>query len=118
MKKFLSILMSIILIATIFTGCNKKENQGTTPQNNNGKTTIRFLNFKPEIATVYDEIAKAYKNETINDKAASEAEPIAKPLPIAAVVLPTESNLSVISRTAGSNSDISAIPPALSEIGP
>ncbi|MBR4890187.1 MAG: ABC transporter substrate-binding protein [Clostridia bacterium] len=66
MKKFLSILMSIILIATIFTGCNKKENQGTTPQNNNGKTTIRFLNFKPEIATVYDEIAKAYKNETGN----------------------------------------------------
>ena len=66
MKKFLSILMSIILIGTIFTGCNKKENQGTTPQNNNGKTTIRFLNFKPEIATVYDEIAKAYKNETGN----------------------------------------------------
>ena len=66
MKKFLSILMSIILIATIFTGCSKKENQGTTPQNNNGKTTIRFLNFKPEIATVYDEIAKAYKNETGN----------------------------------------------------
>ena len=43
---------------------------------------------------------------------------MAKPLPIAAVVLPTESSLSVISRTSGSSSDISAIPPALSEIGP
>ena len=46
------------------------------------------------------------------------AEPIAKPLPIAAVVLPTESSLSVISRTSSSSSLISAMPPALSEIGP
>ena len=60
----------------------------------------------------------AYKKLTISDNAASEAEPMAKPLPIAAVVLPTESSLSVISLTAGSSSAISAIPPALSEIGP
>lgn len=66
MKKILSILMAIFLISTIFTGCNRNENQGTTPQNNDGKTTIRYLNFKPEIATVYDEIAKAYNNETGN----------------------------------------------------
>lgn len=66
MKKFLSILMAIMMIATLFTGCNRNENQGTTPQSNDGNTTIRFLNFKPEIATVYDEIAKAYKSETGN----------------------------------------------------
>lgn len=66
MKKFLSILMSICLFATFFTACNRNENQGTTPQGNNGGTTIRFLNFKPEIATVYDEIAKAYNDETGN----------------------------------------------------
>lgn len=66
MKKILSILMAIFLISTIFTGCNRNENQGTTPQNNDGKTTIRYLNFKPEIATVYDEIAKAYNKETGN----------------------------------------------------
>ena len=66
MKKILSILMAIFLISTIFTGCNRNENQGTTPQNNDGKTTIRYLNFKPEIATVYDEIAKAYNIETGN----------------------------------------------------
>lgn len=66
MKKILSILMAIMIIATVFTGCNRNENQGTTPQNSDGKTTIRFLNFKPEIATVYDEIAKAYNHETGN----------------------------------------------------
>ena len=66
MKKILSILMAIMMIGTIFTGCNRNESQGTTPQNNNSKTTIRFLNFKPEIATVYDEIAKAYNKETGN----------------------------------------------------
>ena len=46
------------------------------------------------------------------------ADPMANPLPIAAVVLPTESSLSVIFLTSGSKFDISAIPPALSEIGP
>lgn len=66
MKKFLSILMSICLFATLFTACNRNDNQGTTPQDTNGKTTIKFLNFKPEIATVYDEIAKAYNQETGN----------------------------------------------------
>ena len=57
-------------------------------------------------------------NETNNDNAVRAAEPMAKPLPIAAVVLPTASNLSVISLTLSSSSDISAIPPALSAIGP
>ena len=66
MKKILSILMTIMMVATIFTGCNRNENQSTTPQNNDGKTTVRYLNFKPEIATVYDEIAKAYNKETGN----------------------------------------------------
>ena len=46
------------------------------------------------------------------------AEPMAKPLPIAAVVFPTASNLSVLSRTMGSSPVISAMPPALSAIGP
>ena len=60
----------------------------------------------------------AYRYEVISDRAANAAEPIAKPLPIAAVVLPTLSSLSVISLTDGSSPLISAIPPALSEIGP
>ena len=51
-------------------------------------------------------------------KAVNAADAIANPLPIAAVVLPTASSLSVRSRTSGFSSAISAIPPALSEIGP
>jgi hypothetical protein len=46
------------------------------------------------------------------------AEPIAKPLPMAAVVLPTASSESVRSRTCGAWWLISAMPPALSAIGP
>ena len=51
-------------------------------------------------------------------KAVKAAEAIAKPLPTAAVVLPTESKISVRSLTSGSNPLISATPPALSAIGP
>ena len=51
-------------------------------------------------------------------RAVSAAEPTAKPLAIAAVVLPSESSESVTSRTDGSRSAISAMPPALSAIGP
>ena len=43
---------------------------------------------------------------------------MAKPFPVAAVVFPTESKISVLVRTSFGNSLISAIPPALSEIGP
>ena len=66
MKKFISIIMLLCLLATFFTACSKSGGQTVTEQNTNGKTTIRFLNFKPEIATVYDEIAKAYNQETGN----------------------------------------------------
>ena len=51
-------------------------------------------------------------------RAVSAAEPMAKPLPMAAVVLPTESSASVRSRTSGGSSAISAMPPALSATGP
>ena len=56
--------------------------------------------------------------ETKSYKAVRAAEPIANPLPIAAVVFRTASNLSVISLTLSSSADISAIPQALSAIGP
>ncbi len=51
-------------------------------------------------------------------RAVSAAEPMAKPFPMAAVVLPTASSLSVRWRTSAGNSLISAMPPALSEMGP
>ena len=51
-------------------------------------------------------------------RAVSAADAMANPLAIAAVVFPTASSLSVTSRTLCGNSDISAMPPALSDIGP
>ena len=63
--------------------------------------------FKPVLVTKAPKRAKATK----------QAEPIAKPFPIAAVVLPAASSLSVI-YLAYRSSHISAIPPALSLIGP
>jgi hypothetical protein len=56
------------------------------------------------------------REQSASDVSAAEA--IAKPFPVAAVVLPTASSLSVRSRTSGGNWLISAIPPALSAIGP
>lgn len=66
MKKLLSILLAVVLLSTFFTACNRNDNQNPTGQNNEGAATVRFLNFKPEVANVYDEIAKAYKEETGN----------------------------------------------------
>ena len=51
-------------------------------------------------------------------RAVSAAEPIANPLPTAAVVFPIESSSSVIARTSSPSPLISAIPPALSATGP
>ena len=57
-------------------------------------------------------------NAANNANAVNAAEAMANPLPVAAVVLPTASKISVLSRTSAGNSLISAMPPALSAIGP
>lgn len=56
MKKLLSILTCCIVLLSssfIFTGC----------KGNDSEDTIYYLNFKPEIASVYSEIAASYKSE-------------------------------------------------------
>lgn len=55
-RRVLSVLLLFALILSLFAGCRNKDNTGEV-------SSIRFLNFKPEIATVYDEIAKAYEKE-------------------------------------------------------
>ena len=50
--------------------------------------------------------------------AVSAADPMANPLPVAAVVFPSISSSSVRARTLASSPAISALPPALSAIGP
>ena len=54
-KKLLSLVMcvAVILSATSLAGCGEKN-----------KTQIYFLNFKPESASVYKEIAQKYEEDT------------------------------------------------------
>lgn len=61
-----------------------------------------------------DLVTKAPKSAN----ATRQADPIANPFPIAAVVFPAASSLSVDCLTSGWSPDISAIPPALSATGP
>lgn len=71
MKKVIGILLCAVLAASFF-GCGNKENSGSisgssengSNMSNSGAEEIYFLNFKPEVATVYDRIAKTYKEET------------------------------------------------------
>ena len=61
-------------------------------------------------------ISSTYDAKSAN--AVRAALPIAKPLPVAAVVLPSASNASVRCLTSAGRPLISAFPPALSAIGP
>lgn len=63
MRKILSIVMVVCLISTFFTACRKDVGDISNGQANN-EAVVRFLNFKPEVANVYEEIAEAYKKET------------------------------------------------------
>ncbi len=61
MKKIISILTVAVLLFTV-TACGKKD---TTDKNNaKGDNTVYFLNFKPEVADIYKEIAQKYEAET------------------------------------------------------
>lgn len=66
MKKFLSILLAVLLFSTFFTACNKSNINNPTGNSKDETATVRFLNFKPEVANVYEKVAKAYKEETGN----------------------------------------------------
>lgn len=68
MKKQLSILLALAVSAPVMlTACGRDEEPEAAE---NGGTaaaaTVRFLNFKPESATAYEEIVKSYKEQTGN----------------------------------------------------
>ncbi len=90
---------------------NAENTTGTIPPTNNAANTSALNILIPSIPVKYTKAAN-------NANAVSAAEAIANPFQIAAVVLPTESKISVLSLTSSGNSLISAIPPALSAIGP
>lgn len=68
MKKALSLILSLVLLLS-FAACGKGEADKTTasgaPNENKpaAATEIYFLNFKPEIASVYEKIAEEYKEK-------------------------------------------------------
>lgn len=85
MKKTLSLLLVLTLAVGLFVGCGTKETEEPAPETpvessseapvaeesskeedtpvGQGET-LYYLNFKPEVAEVYEEIAKAYEEET------------------------------------------------------
>ncbi len=69
-RRLLAALTAFSLTAT-FTACGRNKDKEETPAADSGQTaaknvTIRFLNFKPEIASAYEAIAKSYNEETGN----------------------------------------------------
>ncbi|MCM1523857.1 MAG: ABC transporter substrate-binding protein [Ruminococcus sp.] len=73
MKKIKTLPCIITAAACALTACGQdggdaQSGAGGENSGNTAKSTaaVRFLNFKPEIAPVYDEIAQAYKDETGN----------------------------------------------------
>ncbi|MBQ8869614.1 MAG: ABC transporter substrate-binding protein [Oscillospiraceae bacterium] len=57
LKKALSLIFALSLALTVFSGCNRSSGEESV-----GK--VRYLNFKPESADIYKEIAKEYEKET------------------------------------------------------
>lgn len=70
LKRILAMILAAVLstaaMAAAFAGCSKNtdENNTDTSASGNKSVTIRYLNFKPEIANIYQELAKAYESET------------------------------------------------------
>jgi len=82
-------------------------------------TTEPALNVPFELAAIFP--SQSFTSSIYAAKSAiavKAAEPMAKPLPVAAVVLPSISSSSVRLRTSGGKPLISALPPALSAMGP
>ena len=76
-KRWIALLLTVVLAMGMFSACGKKDNgndtsdapktedTGNTSEEDSGKVDeIYFLNFKPEIAEVYDKIAADYEAET------------------------------------------------------
>ena len=73
-KKVISVILATSMLATMMSGCGGSTQQAgnatTDTKNENGATasdykgTVRFLNYKPEVADAMQEVAAAYTNET------------------------------------------------------
>ena len=72
LRKIFSVLLCIVIVAGIFAACNQNPtinpsdslSGNLTNQTDTTVKEIRYLNFKPEIAEVYDRIAAEYERQT------------------------------------------------------
>lgn len=67
MKKHIALFTAAALSLPLLCACSKDRGDNVTDEKvggNSGNAVVRFLNFKPEIATAYEEIAAKYKEET------------------------------------------------------
>lgn len=70
LKKMLGIMLVFTLVTVLAAACGKSDNSAAGENGakgegaSNGAKEIYFLNFKPEIAEVYEKIAKDYEAET------------------------------------------------------
>lgn len=60
LRKLLALTLVALFTLSVFTACGDKKEDGEVE----AVKTIRYLNFKPEIADVYKEITDAYEKET------------------------------------------------------
>ena len=70
MKKLVSLFLSLSLLLAL-AACKSEGGDTTNNPNENAPaaaTEIYFLNFKPEIASVYEKIAKEYKEKIYKSK--------------------------------------------------
>jgi raffinose/stachyose/melibiose transport system substrate-binding protein len=64
-KRLISLVLCVLMISTMFVGCSSSTPTTTEDKGQPAAAKeIYFLNFKPEIAQVYDSIAKDYEAET------------------------------------------------------
>lgn len=61
LRKILSVTLATAIIAGTFVGCGSSNNSSKESES---AKEIYFLNFKPEIAEVYDKVAAEYEKET------------------------------------------------------
>lgn len=66
MKKHFAFIIAAIAASSALTGCGGDTSSSDSSDEAGKTATVRFLNFKPEIATAYEEIVKTYKEETGN----------------------------------------------------
>lgn len=68
LKKIIAVLCVLFIVTGIFAACGRIDNGKVDQTDTNGTINtvkeIRYLNFKPEIAEVYERIADAYEKET------------------------------------------------------